>query len=394
MTTAWLIEHTSYPTWWTGRRGATLFSTDANEAVRFVRKEDAERVAGLIIPQASTKVTEHMWYDEAAGPEPVASPWTPSGTVWRCKAGVERPYHSHKDGIYLPCSRPDCNVGGLAVDVIEPQPMPTGCDRSGGEIAAAERTCACWRCIVSTGGTADTTPPHAIAGNVASPKITPVGALSESIADQPEARHNVEDQRPMVPHDCRVGDAESAKLAAHERTVRCAICWVCKAVLAAKDRRIAELEASMTDADNAVRELTKMRDELQEANTREVEARRVQEQRAVQHAEARNQQARRAENAEHDTIRQMKRAIEAEDGRKAEQRRADAAESKLAAEPYLTIQRQHEMIAELQAKLAEAQRAHANALHAIKEEIKARQRGLRIIGEALKVAEAWPTESV
>ncbi len=63
--TGWLIECKQSPSWWSGKvmRGTVdcrFFSTDPNEAVRFARKKDAERV----IAQAGTScqhATEHAW---------------------------------------------------------------------------------------------------------------------------------------------------------------------------------------------------------------------------------------------------------------------------------------------------------------------------------------------
>ena len=66
--TAWLITNTiaGRDVWWRAHNecGRT-WTTDANDAVRFARKEDAERVIGALrgvdgfMPDATA--TEHMW---------------------------------------------------------------------------------------------------------------------------------------------------------------------------------------------------------------------------------------------------------------------------------------------------------------------------------------------
>lgn len=81
---AWLVEwkaHGHGPQWWgfnhTPGKNATWCS-DANNAIRFARKEDAERMRLHIIAVAgltgmhsyerSVSVTEHMWIDTASAP--------------------------------------------------------------------------------------------------------------------------------------------------------------------------------------------------------------------------------------------------------------------------------------------------------------------------------------
>jgi hypothetical protein len=76
--TGWLLEQklNGWSWWWTGTRieGCRIWTTDASRAVRFARKEDAERtrdvlrkygVAGMLEAIA----TEHMWC-----PPPPAAP--------------------------------------------------------------------------------------------------------------------------------------------------------------------------------------------------------------------------------------------------------------------------------------------------------------------------------
>jgi hypothetical protein len=73
----WVIEapfipdgsniHFGEPRYWDGR-GPDTFSFDHLEAVRFVRKEDAERVLYWMIAknrQAECRATEHIWMDAA-----------------------------------------------------------------------------------------------------------------------------------------------------------------------------------------------------------------------------------------------------------------------------------------------------------------------------------------
>lgn len=66
--TAWLVESTLSAMWWDGRfvsRGIDPrhFTTDPNLAVRFSRKEDAERIANQ---SSAMKATEHMWIGDTA----------------------------------------------------------------------------------------------------------------------------------------------------------------------------------------------------------------------------------------------------------------------------------------------------------------------------------------
>lgn len=60
----WLIERydaDSRPLWWCGLSGlGSLWSHDANDAVRFSREVDARRVASTL-PAPSGTATEHMW---------------------------------------------------------------------------------------------------------------------------------------------------------------------------------------------------------------------------------------------------------------------------------------------------------------------------------------------
>ena len=60
---AWVIEDTSLANlqYWTGR-GADGWSFDHADAMRFSRKEDAERALGWIVPARHyTRVAEHGW---------------------------------------------------------------------------------------------------------------------------------------------------------------------------------------------------------------------------------------------------------------------------------------------------------------------------------------------
>ena len=69
--TWWLIESTFKglcPMWWDGvpQGSGQSFSSDPNKAIRFKRKQDAERVASFM---HMTKVTEHMFLDMPRPPE-------------------------------------------------------------------------------------------------------------------------------------------------------------------------------------------------------------------------------------------------------------------------------------------------------------------------------------
>ncbi len=68
----WLIELGSNPPrWWEGRPSALLgvrqadpFTPDAGQAIRFARREDAERAIGWLVQEGvreGCKATEHMW---------------------------------------------------------------------------------------------------------------------------------------------------------------------------------------------------------------------------------------------------------------------------------------------------------------------------------------------
>ena len=62
--TGWVIEHgrsqPSYPEYW----AATGFDHDNLKAIRFARKEDAERVANALgggFPEGYHRIADHMW---------------------------------------------------------------------------------------------------------------------------------------------------------------------------------------------------------------------------------------------------------------------------------------------------------------------------------------------
>ena len=69
-TTAWLIEDQCAPQarWWRG----VGFSTDANEAIRFARKEDADKVILTTLTDVDFPLiaTDHGWYGEKCGEPP------------------------------------------------------------------------------------------------------------------------------------------------------------------------------------------------------------------------------------------------------------------------------------------------------------------------------------
>lgn len=60
----WLVElGCSPPMWWTGR-SHTPFSPNANAAIRFARREDAECAIAYLVKEGTRdgcKATEHLW---------------------------------------------------------------------------------------------------------------------------------------------------------------------------------------------------------------------------------------------------------------------------------------------------------------------------------------------
>lgn len=63
----WLIEstlsHTGGPRWWQGKQPGTEehWTTDASQAVRFSRREDAEACRLTLADAHVSKVSEHVW---------------------------------------------------------------------------------------------------------------------------------------------------------------------------------------------------------------------------------------------------------------------------------------------------------------------------------------------
>jgi len=64
--TGWLIENAGglAPAYWDGR-GWNTFHYNPNEAVRFARKEDADRVKVWICQNSALLSTEHAWLSTA-----------------------------------------------------------------------------------------------------------------------------------------------------------------------------------------------------------------------------------------------------------------------------------------------------------------------------------------
>ncbi len=73
---AWLIEWTGLAggLYWDGA-GPTSFTADVNKAVRFTRKEDAERVINAFLPGSRIEAREHGWcrVDVVRGDDAAAS---------------------------------------------------------------------------------------------------------------------------------------------------------------------------------------------------------------------------------------------------------------------------------------------------------------------------------
>ena len=70
--TGWLIENTiaGRAVWWQARNDCgRTWTTDASNAVRFARKEDAERVIGALHAfddfLSDAIATDHMWVGES-----------------------------------------------------------------------------------------------------------------------------------------------------------------------------------------------------------------------------------------------------------------------------------------------------------------------------------------
>lgn len=73
---AWLVESEPGGLWWDGRfvsRGIDprFFTRDPNEAVRFARREDAEKVAAS---SSALKATEHVWMADAQPQQAATGP--------------------------------------------------------------------------------------------------------------------------------------------------------------------------------------------------------------------------------------------------------------------------------------------------------------------------------
>lgn len=73
---SWLIEFPgSGPAWWDGR-GSDTGVLDANDAVRFARQEDAQRVCAWIIAKGTAAlVTEHCWSPAEPEAQPTTAEW-------------------------------------------------------------------------------------------------------------------------------------------------------------------------------------------------------------------------------------------------------------------------------------------------------------------------------
>jgi hypothetical protein len=61
--TAWLIEADTPPVYW---KGTVVLTPNADEAIRFARREDAERTIKALLLPAVFHAVEHSWMDRAA----------------------------------------------------------------------------------------------------------------------------------------------------------------------------------------------------------------------------------------------------------------------------------------------------------------------------------------
>jgi hypothetical protein len=68
---AWLIENVRLTTYWDGRAPDT-FTRDPNDAVRFSRQEDAERIVHWLMSKEPVVAREHGWFAAPADPQPEA----------------------------------------------------------------------------------------------------------------------------------------------------------------------------------------------------------------------------------------------------------------------------------------------------------------------------------
>jgi hypothetical protein len=64
--TGWLVEKRGLgrPYWLTAYLGQLTFSADANDAIRFSRRQDAEAIIAELYDQDSHVATEHQWGDK------------------------------------------------------------------------------------------------------------------------------------------------------------------------------------------------------------------------------------------------------------------------------------------------------------------------------------------
>lgn len=87
---AWLIESAG-PMWWCALPACSHWGP-AGEAVRFARREDAERVARFINPNGglSLKATEHAWVSHDSAPPSSAPPVAPTVALTDIERAVHR----------------------------------------------------------------------------------------------------------------------------------------------------------------------------------------------------------------------------------------------------------------------------------------------------------------
>lgn len=74
----WVIEAGNEPRYWTGR-GAHDFSEWHEDAIRFARREDAEKAKQWICRNHALKVVEHLWVDVPLDETPEVVDNTPDG---------------------------------------------------------------------------------------------------------------------------------------------------------------------------------------------------------------------------------------------------------------------------------------------------------------------------
>jgi hypothetical protein len=140
MVIAWLIEDEFAPQarWWCG---GDVFSTDANSAVRFSRKEDADRVRLTTLARTEFPLvaTEHGWHDETEASEQEKA--TLRAELQACRMSADQQIESYRNRITKmgqesadsrrdPENEANCECGHGVFDHLTPESCSKcGCSR-------------------------------------------------------------------------------------------------------------------------------------------------------------------------------------------------------------------------------------------------------------------------